>query len=211
MKRHPRDKFGRVLCGPQRISYRHHQPLVLDVGGAHFNVRYKRLRYVAEPEESHDCVTKGYVESNFVSVKSLHDLDERIKLLETKSEHSDCLKLDATKQFWDAKGFKLSNVGAGLSSTDASVLSQICRYDESGGNFKCGTRIFNLVETSADEPVLTGGTNRLKDVIIKTYGSDREYVPTSSLRWTESLGKVFDYMGREIVWDPTGKIHVIPN
>ena len=162
MKRHPIDKFGRVLCGTYRPRQ---EPLKLD--GTHFNVRYKRLRYVADPEEPHDCVNKIYLEKKYASNESIQSqiqvLESRVKELQDASNKAtqrqievlesrvkelqdSCLKLDSTGACWDAKGYRISNVALGEQLNDVSVLSQSCRYDERLGIFQCGNRSFNLVE-----------------------------------------------------------------
>ena len=57
MKRHMMDKFGNSLSIHQGIRERFD----------HVDVGYKKLRFVANPEESHDSVNRGYLEQFYVS------------------------------------------------------------------------------------------------------------------------------------------------
>lgn len=61
-----------------------------------------------------------------------------------------------------------------------------------------------------DNPVLTGGTNKYNEYIMKKYEIKDEYVLASWLHWFNPAGKVFDYRGRELVWDPRGNINLHP-
>lgn len=196
MFRHVKDKFGNSL-----LFQRSRLETVLE-DTEHVNVGNKRLRYVADPEEEHDSVNRGYVELFYVEKSKHEELVNRVNGLEEQMKK--CLQLTDDRTAWDAKNKKIGNVAAGDSFGDVSTFDQTLTYDRSVMNFKTGDIYFNLVESSANKPVLTATTDSAGDLIFAPYGSELEVIPNKSIRWDYRYQIAHDQNG-EIVWDETVK------
>ena len=117
-----------------------------------------------------------------------------------------CMRLNALKTEWDGRGVKIANVGGGEHQDDVSIISQTCTFDSTVMNFKCGTRYFNLVENSANEPLIYSTTDSSGNYILAAFGSDKEeIVPSYTLKWDKNKQTVTDKSGKEVVWNEKDK------
>lgn len=202
MKRHHTiDKFGRSA----QFSFE---------GDAHINVGNKRIQYVADPLEPHETVNRGYLENNFVANASHTSLEARVKNLEalakslaSKGKSDESLKLSADGKSWDARGFKIANAGLAEELTDVSRYSQTCSFDESIQNFRCGTRTFDLVESSANAPVVVATrVSAFGPLELTEYKNPFKIVmPSSIVRWRPDTEKLTDGYNQELQWDAKKK------
>lgn len=183
------DKFGRV---GRPISY-----------DEHVDFNNKRLRFVADPVDSHESVNRGYVERNFVGQTMHKSLEERVIQLELLVNRCICLTEDGKS--WDARQLRISNVAAGDQLTDASSCSQTCSYDDSIKKFRCGNRTFNLVESSANEPVVVASrVSNFGPLELVEYNNPLNIImPSHILRWDDE--KVTDGNRQDVVWDEAKK------
>lgn len=199
MKRpHTVDKFGRY-SGASAVT--------LDGQRKHVHVGNRRLRFVSEPVDVTDAVNKRYIQRYYVSNAKHNKLDKRIKDLqdELTSLKNSVMVQDSAKSSWDARGLKITNVGIGEKLEDVSRLSQTCSYDENVGNFKCGNRYFNLVETSANEPVVIIVSDTVSgDLELAEYKNPTQKLrPSNMIRW--DAGLLVNGKGQKITWNETVK------
>lgn len=196
MKRHAIDKFGSTILTSVNLR--------TDADN-HYSLGNKRLRFVAEPQEPHETVTKGYLERLFASNAEHEKLSKRVGELSERprkgeaGEETGLIKLDGTDL--DAGGRKITNVKPGVNFNDVSTVAQSCTYDESVGNFKCGSRYFNLVENSANCPVLCAKYSESGEVTLSEYGKETIVKPKALLYYEPNSFKLTDNAGTEIVWD----------
>lgn len=201
MKRHMIDKFGRTLMHAYKLD---------DNDSAHVDVGNKRLRFVADPVDSHESVNKRYLERMYIP------LEHRVKLLETQMKQSgaggaaaasECLMLSADKKSWDAKGLRIGNVAAGEQMEDVSRLSQTCTYDSTENKFKVGPQYYDLVVNTKDEPavVATRYTSFAPLEFTAYKQPNKAVIPTYSARWKPDSKKMYDSKNLEIVWDEANK------
>lgn len=194
-RRHVLDKFGH--------SQESHS-LPLDVSGTHFNADYKHVRYLADPVEDHDAVTKSYLDE-FWKIKK-QELEEELSR-KGKQGGGGFLGLNDEQTAWDAKGLRVTNAASGDKSNDLSVVGQACTYDESIKAFRCGLKTYNLVETSANNPVVV--TTRLSafgPLELAEYDKpDQPVMPTNYARWEPDSGQLVFAKHKQLVWDEKNK------
>lgn len=198
-RRHTIDKFGRTLTHAYR----------LDDDAVHIDVGNKRLRFVADPVDSHESVNKRYLERLHIP------LEHRVKLLESKIKQlqvtpaaaGECLMLSADKKSWDAKGLRIGNVAAAEQMEDVSRLSQTCTYDSKENKFKVGTQYYDLVVNTAEEPavVATKYTTFAPLEFTAYKRPSKPLIPTYSTRWKSDENKMVDSKNLEIVWNEVDK------
>lgn len=181
MKRHTIDKFGAVSLSSA--------------------FRQDELK-TDDPASSHEHVTRDYLDSRqYVTSDNYLKLSQRVD--ELNKEDRSLITLDGNDL--DMGGRRIKNVLSGINWNDVSIIGQTCTYDETVGNFKCGTRYFNLVENSANCPILCGNLNESGEVTLGEYGTKTEVKPKKLLYYEPNSFKLTDNNGTEIVWDETKK------
>ena len=148
---------------------------------------------------------RNQMEHNYIT-KSEHILLEN-NLMKKINKYIDetlatCMRINEDRTGWDGKNLKIQNVKRGEVLSDVSVLEQTCTFDSNVLNFKCGNRYFNLVENSANEPLVYFTTDSHGRQIFAAYGTDKhEVIPTTGLKWDQVERKLYDYKLREVVWN----------
>lgn len=201
MKRHHTvDKFGRYSASAA---------VRLDEYGKHVHVGNKRLRFVADPIDPLDSANKRYVQRYYTSNSKYNRLDKRVKDLQDELSKLAATVMIPDSNSWNARGLKITNVGAGEKMEDVSRLSQTCTYDVNVDNFKCGNRYFNLVENSANEPVVISVSDSVSgEVELAEYKNTlKKVIPTHMLRWRG--GELVTGDGKKIAWNEQQKKFVI--
>lgn len=183
-RRHVLDKFGHSLSQEPMLS------LALDESGSHYNADNKHVRFLPDPIEDHDAVTKSYLERFW---------ERKIKeLTESKS-----LRLNKDKTAWDAEGLKIINTAPGDKLTDVSTLEQACTYDEGIKSFRCGLKTYNLVENSANNPIVV--TTRLSafgPLELAEYHNVLSPIhPTNYAMWDFLRNELVYDKHNQLVWD----------
>ena len=117
-----------------------------------------------------------------------------------------CMRLNALRTEWEGRGIKIVNVADGEQLNDVSTINQTCTFDSTVMNFKCGNKYFNLVENSANEPLVYSTTDSRGDQILAAFGSDKvEVVPSYTLKWNKNKQTVTDISNKEVVWNERDK------
>lgn len=197
MKRHHSiDKFGRYSGSA-----------VVRLDGKHVHVGNKRLKYVADPVDPYDSANKRYVQRYYTSNSKYNRLEKKVKDLQDELTKLTSTVMVADSVSWDARGLKITNVGAGDKMEDVSRLSQTCTYDVNVDNFKCGNRYFNLVESSANEAVIISVNDNGIVELAEYKNSQNKIKPTHMLRVQGDELVTGD--GKKITWDEQKKKFVI--
>ena len=118
-----------------------------------------------------------------------------------QEEISHCMQLDGDENTWNARGKKIANARSGTTFGEVSTFDETLTYDSGIKNFKAGERTFNLVETSANRPVVVALHNHQTTLV--EYETEQKIKPNGFLMWEG--GKLSDNDGKEVVWDEVGK------
>lgn len=106
---------------------------------------------------------------------------------------------------WDAEQKRIQNVSPGVELSDVSTVAQSCTYDSEFNNFRCGTRTFNLVQSSSNCPILCAKYNNEGVATMSDYETQQEVRPRNLLYFEPNTFKLKDHIGTEIVWDEQRK------
>lgn len=179
--------------------------LTLDSTGTAFDARNKQIRLLANPKVVNDAVTVDFINKRVVSRVMHNTLNNRVEKLETalKDLESKCLRLNPAGDAWDSKNLRLTNTAPSQEMNDVSTMSQTCTYDPNIGNFKCGNRTFNLVESSANTPIVTFTVDSKGMSHLSMYNdpSGNPIHPSDFVRWNFDSQTMLDAFNKEIVWD----------
>ena len=118
-----------------------------------------------------------------------------------QEEISNCMQLDGNENVWNARGKKIGNTKSGTTFGEVSTFDETLTYDSEIKNFKTGARSFNLVETSANRPVVVALHNHQTTLV--EYETEQKVKPNGFLLWEG--GKLSDNDGQEVVWNEVEK------
>lgn len=130
---HVIDKFGRSILEYKRRNKIGNNIQVFKHEADHYNIGYKKLRFVGDPETDYDSVNKGYLSTNFVTKQEHEQLVTTTSNLQSKcmtyNRIEPHVELDSTEH-WDGKDRIISNVAPGVDPTDVVTMSQIVTKQE---------------------------------------------------------------------------------